>query len=143
MNTSSHAGEPPANLTDQGVPKVKVTRAILFGLLAAGLTSCSGSSTSGGSGASSGGDNAAKIVGTWQSQKKNEGDVCAEFTKDGKLKFLVRGEVAMEGTYKVAGDQCTITLPEQKPDTATIQKLTDTELELKDADGKVEKYKKK
>jgi hypothetical protein len=109
MNTSSRGGE-PQRCFDQGVTAVKVTHAILIGLLAAGLTSCSGSSTSGGgTGSSGGGDNAAKIVGVWQSQKKNEGDVSVEFTKDGKLKFIIRGEAAMEGTYKVSGDQCTLT----------------------------------
>jgi uncharacterized protein (TIGR03066 family) len=97
-----------------------------------------------------------KIVGIWEVRTKGAPPgATMEFTKDGKLTIHVKAgerELNIEGTYKVDGDKLIATLkpppmappgtPESKQ-TMTITKLTDTELETKDARGKVDQFTKK
>ena len=97
-------------------------------------------------------DNAKKIVGTWVLDKSS-GDLpvgsVVDFTKDGKLSASVKVdtmEIKIDGTYKVEKDKLTVKLKAGDMDieeTATITKLTDEVLELKDKDGKVDSFKKK
>jgi len=97
-------------------------------------------------------DNAKKIVGTWVLDKSS-GDLpvgsTVEFTKDGKLSASVKidtMEVKIAGTYKIDKDKLSVKLKAgdmEIEETATITKLTDDVLELKDKDGKVDSFKKK
>ena len=97
-------------------------------------------------------DNAKKIVGTWVLEKAG-GDLPAgstiEFTKDGKLKAVVKlegMEIKLDGSYKVAKDKLTVKVKignEEMEETATIKKLTADALELEDKDKKVDVFKKK
>jgi uncharacterized protein (TIGR03066 family) len=97
-------------------------------------------------------DNEKKIVGTWVLDKSS-GDLpvgsVVEFTKDGKLSAMVKietMEIKIEGTYKVEKDKLSVKLKAGDmniEETATITKLTDEVLELKDKDGKVDAFKKK
>jgi len=122
---------------------MRFTGVVLAGLLALGLSACSKSSTTGGGGGDGG--NASKILGTWTAQEGPDKGVSFEFQKEGKLKILSeKGEEAAKGTYTLEGDKLTMKIEgdkDAKPD--TIVKLTDSELELKDEKGKVEKFKKK
>lgn len=104
--------------------------------------------------------NKEKIVGLWELSKGEtvpEGSTM-EFTKDGKVKMTINDkgkEVKMEAKYKVDEDKLSLTLlgPDGKvlkgPDgkeakeTVTITKLTDKEFEVKDKNGKVDKFTKK
>jgi uncharacterized protein (TIGR03066 family) len=91
-------------------------------------------------------DNAKMIVGTWEMTKVEEGGLpkgtVVEFTKDGKVKLTVKKDdkdATLEGTYKVEGDTFTVTMKmgeEERMQTITILKLTDTELHVKNKDGK-------
>lgn len=94
-----------------------------------------------------------KIVGVWEITKGG-GDVpkdaAFEFTKDGKLIMTatVQGrKINIEGSYSVDGNQLKTvqTAPGGKKieETDTIEKLTDTEMVLKDNKGKVVEFKKK
>ncbi len=95
---------------------------------------------------------AKKIVGTWVLEKSG-GDLPVgtnvEFTKDGKLVANVKiesMEIKIDGTYSIAKDKLTVKLKAGEMDieeTATITKLSDEALELKDKDGKVDTFKKK
>ena len=96
--------------------------------------------------------NQEKILGTWEVTKSKGADPGStiEFTKDGKMKVTFKKdgkEQKMEATYSVDGNNITSTFkpPEGKEikDTATIEKLTDTELAIKDKKGDTDEYKKK
>jgi uncharacterized protein (TIGR03066 family) len=94
-------------------------------------------------------DNAKKIVGKWEVTKSGS-DLPAgstvEFTKDGKLTAVIKGDCTkIEGTYKVEKDKLNVKLKvgdQSVDETVTITKLSDTELELKDKDNKVDVFKK-
>jgi uncharacterized protein (TIGR03066 family) len=92
-------------------------------------------------------DNAKLIVGQWEITKPAEGGggltkgSVVEFFKDGKIKVTRKGDtdMVMEGTYKLDGDMFTATTKvgeEERVQTITIVKLTDTELHVKNKDGK-------
>jgi uncharacterized protein (TIGR03066 family) len=95
--------------------------------------------------------NKEKIVGTWEVVTAGPAaGTLVEFMKDGKLKLSVTvGEkkVTGNGKYSVEGDtlKTTVTLPDgqEHSDTATITKLTDKELSLKDKKGQKTEFKKK
>jgi uncharacterized protein (TIGR03066 family) len=83
-------------------------------------------------------DTATKLIGKWApiSNKKIAKELTEEFTKDGKY-FFGTGDVKSgsktEGTYKLDGDDITITTVregEKNTRTVTIKKLTDTDMEL-------------
>lgn len=77
---------------------------------------------------------AAKLVGKWASK---EGAFVIEFKKDGGVTITAGGEVKVEGTYTVEGDQLkTVSGPRKA--TSTIKKLTDTELVIVNEEGKEE-----
>lgn len=94
-----------------------------------------------------------KIIGVWEITKGGETipkGALFEFTKEGKLKMTVKIEdrtINLEATYKVEKDQLktAMTGPDGKKmeDTDTIEKLTDTEMVLKDSKGKVVEFKRK
>jgi uncharacterized protein (TIGR03066 family) len=97
--------------------------------------------------------NKEKIIGVWEIVKGG-GNVpkgaTFEFTKDGKLKInaTVEGQtISLDATYSVEGDKLKTAVPgpggQKVEDTDTIQKLTDTEMILKDSKGKVVEFKKK
>ncbi len=97
-----------------------------------------------------GGSNKDKIIGVWEVAKSGSGapaGATIEFTKDGKMKMTVSmngKEMSMEGTYSVEGDKLTATAgPKGEKDTATIKKLTDSELVIEDSKGKTDELKKK
>ncbi|QEG26601.1 hypothetical protein GobsT_13440 [Gemmata obscuriglobus] len=83
---------------------------------------------------------AGKLIGKWHPKEKK--DVVIEFKKEGKLGLtLGEGDKAFkaEGTYKLDGNKLTTTLKagaQEKTNTITISKLTDTELTGKDENGK-------
>jgi uncharacterized protein (TIGR03066 family) len=93
-----------------------------------------------------------KIVGNWVIDKSS-GDLppgtTIEFTKDGKLSAMLKidsQELKIEGTYKIEKDKLTVKLKvgdQSVEETATITKLDDSVLEIKDKDGKVDTFKKK
>ena len=94
-------------------------------------------------------DNAKKIVGKWEITKSGSDlptGSTVDFAKDGKLTAVIKGEdTKLEGTYKVEKDKLTVKLKvadQTIEETVTITKLTDTELELKDKDAKVDVFKK-
>jgi uncharacterized protein (TIGR03066 family) len=98
------------------------------------------------------GVNKEKLVGTWEVTKSKGAPPGAtvEFTKDGKMKmtFKEKGkEQSMEAMYSVDGNKITSTIKrpdgKEEKDTATIEKLTDTELVIKDKKGDIDEYKKK
>jgi uncharacterized protein (TIGR03066 family) len=140
---------------------MKLFRLAVVACLAAGLAGSSGSSTGNTRDTQDSGrtpepgkvaSNKDKIVGTWEVTKSKDVPPGAtlEFTKDGKLKMkaTVEGErVTMEAAYTVDGDK--ITVVTKAPDgkevraTATITKLTDTELVTKDEKGETDEFKRK
>jgi uncharacterized protein (TIGR03066 family) len=76
-----------------------------------------------------GSDHARRIIGVWE--KVKDPGITYEFTKDGKVKMTERGKADPPGTYRVKGDELTITVTiGDKPETqiAKIKKLTDNEL---------------
>jgi uncharacterized protein (TIGR03066 family) len=97
-------------------------------------------------------DNAKKIVGVWlvdkSGSKMPEGST-VEFTKDGKLKLVLKeksGDLTLDGTYKVAKEKLTTVvnfMGKGTEDTLTIKKLTDEVLEFEDKAGVVDTFKKK
>jgi uncharacterized protein (TIGR03066 family) len=94
--------------------------------------------------------NQEKLIGTWEPTKKEAAGQTIGFTKDGKMKMtaVVAGKAqTMEAAYKVEGDKLTtiIKLPDGKEvkETATITKLTETDLVTKDEKGKIDEFKKK
>jgi uncharacterized protein (TIGR03066 family) len=88
---------------------------------------------------------AKKIVGKWEPKEKPK-DVSAviDFQKDGKVVVNFKGngkEGKIAGTYKVEGNKLTTTMSfngKEQTESATITKLTDTELVTKDEKGKEE-----
>jgi uncharacterized protein (TIGR03066 family) len=86
------------------------------------------------------------IVGTWEVTKAEEGTIpkgaVIEFAKDGKVKYTGKKGDAIEmqeGTYKLAGNKLTVTVKEEGKEqshTATITRLTDTEMAVDDEGGK-------
>jgi uncharacterized protein (TIGR03066 family) len=98
--------------------------------------------------------NKEKILGTWELVKaeipKMPPGATVEYTKDGKviMKAMVKGkEMKMEAAYTVEGDSLTTTgkSPDGKEhkDVDKITKLTATEMELTDKEGKKIEFKKK
>jgi uncharacterized protein (TIGR03066 family) len=97
--------------------------------------------------------NRQKILGVWEVTKSDDGTPAGttiEFTKDGKMtvKAKVGDEtLTLEGIYKLERDKVTLTYREpggqEMTDTATITKLTDKELILKDDKGKIDEFKRK
>jgi uncharacterized protein (TIGR03066 family) len=94
------------------------------------------------------------IVGQWTVSKADAGSVppgaVIEFTKDGKMMMSAKkddAEIKREGTYTVDGSKVKLTLKrgdEERAQTLTVIKLTDTELSVEGEDGKkVELSKKK
>jgi uncharacterized protein (TIGR03066 family) len=136
-----------------------VLRMTLAGCLVAVLAGCYSSTTKPPAGTPTtpktepvAASNKEKIVGVWEVTKAAEAPPGAtiEFTKDGKLiqTAKVEGkEMKMEGTYSVEGDKITSTTKgpggKEAKETATITKLTDTELVTKDEKGKTDEFKKK
>ena len=98
-------------------------------------------------------DYAKMIVGKWEAIKAGEGTIpvgtVVEFTKDGKLKIAGKKddvEIALEGTYKVEGNKFTFKMKigdEEKEQTITITKLTETEMATKNKDDQVVELKRK
>jgi uncharacterized protein (TIGR03066 family) len=86
------------------------------------------------------------IVGQWTVSKADAGSVppgaVIEFTKDGKIMMSAKKddtEVKREGTYTVDGSKIKLTLKrdaEERTQTLTVAKLTDTELSVEGEDGK-------
>ena len=97
-------------------------------------------------------DDTAKIVGKWEVTKSG-GDTpvgaLVEFAKDGKMTANVNldgKDVKLTGTYKFDGKKLKVdlTLNEQKIDYEfTVKFKGDDEMELEDADKKVDTLKKK
>lgn len=93
------------------------------------------------------------IVGKWELTKVEEGGLpkgtIIEFTKDGKLSLTVKKDdtdTKIEGTYTVEGDKFSISIKvgeEERKQTVTIVKLTDTELHTKNEMGKMAELTKK
>jgi uncharacterized protein (TIGR03066 family) len=91
-------------------------------------------------------DNKKLLVGKWQVAKSDPGTLPAgstvEFTADGKLKITVNAggkEETIDGTYAVTGNTIDVaakTGGEEKKNKLTIKKLTETELEAADPEGK-------
>ena len=91
-------------------------------------------------------DYAKMIVGKWEVSKADEGTVpvgaAIEFTKDGKVKVSGKKDgqdVNAEGTYKVEGNKFTVTMKrgeEEHSQTITISKISDTEMDTENKDGK-------
>jgi uncharacterized protein (TIGR03066 family) len=98
-------------------------------------------------------DNAKLIVGKWEATKADPGTLpagsTAEFTADGKVKVVAKDggkEETVEGTYTVTGDTLDFTAKfggEEKKEKLTIKKLSDTEMELADKEGKGVTFKRK
>ena len=92
-------------------------------------------------------DYAKMLVGKWEVTKADEGRApkgsTIEFTKDGKVKAIVKiedKEETISGTYKVDGDTLTLTVKmgdEEQSQTITITKISKTEMTTKNKDGKV------
>jgi uncharacterized protein (TIGR03066 family) len=142
---------------------MQLLRWSLLGSLMVGLAGCGGANTTkpapSGGGSSSPApqtqaSNKDKILGSWNMTKLNgkapPGEMAVEFTKDGKMKQSAKiGGQTMtnEGTYQVEGTKLMTTEKgpdkKEKKDTATIEKLTDTELVVKDDKGEVTEFKKK
>jgi uncharacterized protein (TIGR03066 family) len=110
------------------------------------------STPSGGDVSAAAASNKDRIVGAWKiskSERRTAPGSLVELTKDGKIKMTVKvqgSDFMVAGTYKVEGDRITITTREEgedKTDSFTILKLTDTELEIKDEKGKTDVWKKK
>jgi uncharacterized protein (TIGR03066 family) len=94
-------------------------------------------------------DNAKKIVGKWEVTKSGTDlptGSTVEFTKDGKLTAIVKGDdTKLEGTYKVEKEKLTVKLSvngQSIEEIVTITKLTDDALETKDKDAKTDVFKK-
>lgn len=102
-----------------------------------------------GSAPTRGQDKDAKLVGKWEVSKSSElpkGSVL-EFTADGKMTVLVKdpsGDLKFAGSYKQDGQKLSVKLKAgdlEIEETATIKKLTATDLALEDKDKKVDEFK--
>jgi uncharacterized protein (TIGR03066 family) len=96
--------------------------------------------------------NADKLVGTWVvSKSKNiPPGATLEFTRDGKLKVMVKVEgntINAEGTYKVEGSTFTATVRgpdgKEKTEKIKIKELTDKKLVTENERGEVDEFAKK
>ena len=92
---------------------------------------------------------AKKLLGKWESNPPKKGEsIVIEFAANGKMSMSgdVKGkELKVEGTYKLEGDKLSFELRhmgETISATITLTKLTDDELEGKDAKGKSDAFKK-
>lgn len=93
---------------------------------------------------------AKKLIGTWKPVKSKDPSTAAEFTKDGKIRVEVTGggkTAVLDGTYKVEGGKLSSTLtlrgesdPKVDQFIYSIKTLTDKELVVENAAGKVETY---
>jgi len=91
----------------------------------------------------------ASIVGTWTASKVDPGTIpegaVVEFAKDGKFKMTGKGpDEKMEGTYKLEGEKVALIMKvgtDEKKQSLTIKKLSDTELVLVGPDGKTVEFK--
>lgn len=95
-------------------------------------------------------DEATKIVGVWEVVKSEDlpAGSTIEFATDGKFTVKVKGEKDEVGTgsYKVEKAKLTVKLKfgdQAFEQSATIKKLTPTELHLEGDDKKVDEFKKK
>ena len=94
--------------------------------------------------------NKEKIVGIWEPTKGElpKGST-VEFTKDGKLKVVVKIEdksITLEGTYTVDGDKVKTVLKDEgqeRKEDLKIKTLNDKELVLVDDKGMAEEFKRK
>ena len=132
---------------------MKLFQYALVGCLVVGLAGCGSPTTKGKAPASV--SNKDKILGTWELVKAEAAEgippgTTVEYTKDGKVIVAVKADgkdMKIEGTYAVEGDSLKTTMKgpggKEKTDTDTITKVTDTQLELKDKDGKKTEFKKK
>jgi uncharacterized protein (TIGR03066 family) len=93
-----------------------------------------------------------KIIGIWEITKGENipKDATFEFTKDGKVKMTLNLDgrtIKLESTYSLDGKKLTVVHsgPDGKKaeETDTIEKLTDSEMVLKDPRGKTVEFKKK
>jgi uncharacterized protein (TIGR03066 family) len=136
---------------------MRVLRWTVVGCLVIGLAGCGPTSTTKPSPSTTKPEpkeasNQEKILGTWEvtQSKGAPPGATVEFTKDGKMKVNYKQdgkEQSMEAMYSVDGNKITskIKLPggKEEEDTATIEKLTDTEMAIKDKKGDLDEYKKK
>lgn len=95
-------------------------------------------------------DEAAKIVGVWEVAKSKDLPTGStiEFAKDGKFTVKVKGEKEEVGTGSYAIDKTKLTVKLKFGDqafeqSATIKKLTPTELHLEGDDKLVDEFKRK
>lgn len=88
----------------------------------------------------------AKLVGKWEPVTPKKGEVMVmEFTKDGKITITGEKDLKIEGTYKLDGDKLALNvkfMDVEIKEVVTLTKLTDTEMEGKDKEGKAESFKK-
>ncbi|MBY0512484.1 MAG: hypothetical protein K2P78_01065 [Gemmataceae bacterium] len=120
---------------------MKIVSAVALGVLVLGLATGTAKAQD---------DYAKKIVGKWVIDKSS-GDLPPgtkiEFTKDGKLAAMLKvdtQELKIEGSYKIEKDKITVKLKvgdQTVEETATITKLDDKVLEIKDKDDKVDSFK--
>ena len=85
---------------------------------------------------------AKKLVGKWEiNDTKAEVKGTVDFTKDGKLKYVVdvKGmEIKMDGTYKIDGNKIEIKvkfMDNEMTKNVTVKKLTDSELTVENETG--------
>jgi uncharacterized protein (TIGR03066 family) len=91
-------------------------------------------------------DYAKLIVGKWEVSKADEGTVpigaVVEFTKDGKMEATHKKDgtdTTVKGTYKIEGNKFTMTMTANDKEvsrTITINKISDTEMETENPEGK-------
>jgi uncharacterized protein (TIGR03066 family) len=88
-----------------------------------------------------------KLVGKWAPKEEKKGPAMTiEFLKDGKIALAAEfgGKAEkMDGSYKLDGDKLEVTMKfggEEKKETLTVKKLTDTELETTDSKGKTDSF---
>lgn len=88
----------------------------------------------------------AKLVGKWEPVQPKKGEVMVmEFTKDGKITITGEKDLKIEGTYKLDGNKLALNvkfMDVEIKEVVTLTKLTDTEMEGKDKEGKAESFKK-
>jgi uncharacterized protein (TIGR03066 family) len=131
---------------------MKMLRIVLLGCVAAGLAGVSASARAPAPPRKEA-PYKEKIIGTWELTTSAEGvkPPLLQLTKDGKFKFswkVPSGEsFTLQGTYAVDGDKLALTgkgLDEKEhQETATISKLTDTELVIKFGKDDIKEFKKK
>jgi uncharacterized protein (TIGR03066 family) len=87
------------------------------------------------------------LIGKWAPKEEKKGPAMTlEFLKDGKLSLAVDFMGKMEkidGTYKLDGDKLEVALKfggDEKKETLTVKKLTDSELETVDSKDKKDTF---